>query len=46
MFVEGQVENFDRKMMEFIDKAEVAPMRLITNAGLVGGSRLQRKEGT
>lgn len=34
------VENFDRKMMEFIDLAPVLPMRLITNEGLVGGSRL------
>ena len=36
----GSVENFDRKMMQFIDDTNLAPMRLITNEGLVDGQRL------
>ena len=36
----GQVQNFDTKMMQFIDDTNLAPMRLITNDGLVGGQRL------
>jgi hypothetical protein len=40
VIVQTLVENFDRKMMEFIDKAEVVPMRLITNEGLIDGQRL------
>jgi hypothetical protein len=35
-----EVQNFDTKMMGFIDRAEVVPMRLITNEGLVDGQRL------
>lgn len=31
---------FDQKMKEYIDRAEIVPMRLITNEGLVGGNRL------
>jgi hypothetical protein len=34
------LENFDRKLIEFIDNPAVAPMRLITNEGLVDGQRL------
>jgi hypothetical protein len=34
------VENFDTKMMQFIDDENLAPMRLITNNGLVDGERL------
>jgi len=36
----SSVENFDTKMMQFIDDTNLAPMRLITNNGLVGGERL------
>lgn len=36
----SSVENFDTKMMQFIDDTNLAPMRLITNAGLVDGQRL------
>ncbi|MEO8690134.1 MAG: hypothetical protein ABI611_18200 [Solirubrobacteraceae bacterium] len=36
----AQVVNFDTKMMQFIDDTNLAPMRLITNNGLVGGQRL------
>jgi hypothetical protein len=36
----GDVQNFDTKMMQFIDDANLAPMRLITNDGLVDGQRL------
>jgi hypothetical protein len=34
------INNFDREMMGFIDRAEVVPMRLITRHGLVGGGAL------
>jgi hypothetical protein len=34
------VQNFDTKMMQFIDDTNLAPMRLITNDGLVDGQRL------
>jgi hypothetical protein len=34
------VVNFDTKMMQFIDDTNLAPMRLITNDGLVDGDRL------
>lgn len=37
---EAALTNFDRQMRGFIDRAEVAPMRLITSAGLVGGQRV------
>jgi hypothetical protein len=40
VFAPGLEENFDRKMIEFIDAAEVVPLRLITNEGLVDGQRL------
>ncbi len=33
-------QNFDTKMMQFIDDDNLAPMRLITNNGLVDGQRL------
>lgn len=36
----SSVENFDTKMMQFIDDTNLAPMRLITNNGLVDGERL------
>ena len=36
----SSVVNFDTKMMQFIDDTNLAPMRLITNEGLVGGQRL------
>ena len=36
----GDVVNFDTKMMQFIDDDNLAPMRLITNSGLVDGERL------
>ena len=37
----GMIENFDRKMMQFIDDTNLAPMRLITNEGRVdNGQRL------
>jgi hypothetical protein len=36
----SSVVNFDTKMMQFIDDANLAPMRLITNNGLVDGERL------
>ena len=36
----SSVQNFDTKMMQFIDDTNLAPMRLITNAGLVDGQRL------
>lgn len=34
------INNFDREMMGFIDRAEVVPMRLITRHGLVDGDAL------
>ena len=34
------INNFDREMMSYIDRAEVVPMRLITRHGLVGGGAL------
>lgn len=37
---EGALTNFDRQMRGFIDRAEVAPLRLITRAGLVDGQRV------
>jgi Domain of unknown function (DUF4157) len=37
---EGALTHFDRQMRGFIDRAEVAPMRLITSAGLVGGQNI------
>jgi hypothetical protein len=37
---QASVVNFDTKMMQFIDDENLAPMRLITNEGLVGGQRL------
>jgi hypothetical protein len=36
----SSVVNFDTKMMQFIDDTNLAPMRLITNNGLVDGERL------
>ena len=36
----SSIQNFDTKMMQFIDDTNLAPMRLITNAGLVDGQRL------
>jgi hypothetical protein len=36
----GATQNFDTKMMQFIDDDNLAPMRLITNNGLVDGQRL------
>ncbi|MGI8429003.1 MAG: hypothetical protein ACR2OB_06795 [Solirubrobacteraceae bacterium] len=36
----GATQNFDTKMMQFIDDTNLAPMRLITNDGLIGGQRL------
>jgi hypothetical protein len=36
----SSVVNFDTKMMQFIDDTNLAPMRLITNDGLVDGQRL------
>jgi Domain of unknown function (DUF4157) len=32
--------HFDKRMMDFIDRAALVPMRLITHQGLVGGSNL------
>ena len=37
---QSSVVNFDTKMMQFIDDTNLAPMRLITNEGLIGGQRL------
>jgi hypothetical protein len=37
---ESLLNNFDRQMMGFIDRAEVVPMRLITRHGLVDGEAL------
>jgi len=37
---QADVQNFDTKMMQFIDDTNLAPMRLITNNGLVDGQRL------
>ena len=37
---EDLLQNFDEKMMEFIDNEAVVPMRLITNEGRVGGQRV------
>jgi hypothetical protein len=34
------VVNFDTKMMQFIDDTNLAPMRLITNEGRIGGQRI------
>ena len=37
---QGSVVNFDTKMMQFIDDTNLAPMRLITNEGRIGGQRI------
>jgi hypothetical protein len=34
----AQVEDFDRRMMAFVDRAEVVPLRLVTNDALVQGN--------
>lgn len=36
----GTLTSFDRQMRDFIDRAEVVPLRLITSAGRVGGGPL------